>query len=166
MCRKNKLKLTNSQFKEYLLDKYVDENGEKVSVREVWDNLEFKKHSGMYQINKYTKVKDIVSTGTISYWNKKLNLTEKEIYDFHFNITKRIKETDYSIWSKQKNKGHIRKRCSNLRTIKNGMIRYFGFNERYKRLSYRAVEQLADKLVGADEVKKFYIFFGLGGDGS
>ena len=86
---KNKLKISEHDFKNYLLNHYVDEEGNKVSDRVLWSTQEFFDYTGMYAVNKFTEERQICSTGTISYWKKKLELKEEDIYDYHKNITKK-----------------------------------------------------------------------------
>lgn len=155
--RSRKLKLSEEEFKEYLLDKYVDEQGQKVSVRLLWGTEEFMNHTGMFKINKYTKKKERVSEGTISYYNKKLELTERDIFEYHRQITKRIPvTTTFEEWSRKNNKGYTREELLNQDTIKRRMIKYFGLSESYIHFSHDKVRELCSRLVGKEEITKFY----------
>lgn len=155
--RSRKLRLSDDEFKEYLLDKYVDEQGQKVSVRQLWKEEAFMEHTGMFKLNKYTNEKERVSEGTISYHNKRLGLTEKEIFDYHQQITKRIPiTTSFEEWSRKNNKGYTREELINQDTVKRRMIKYFGLNENYIHYSHDKVRELCARLVGREEIAKFY----------
>lgn len=154
---KRKLKISNEEFKEYLLDKYVDSNGDKVSVRAVWNDQDFMSYTGMFKINEYTGGQERVSEGTISYYNKKLGLQEKDIFDYHKNISKRIPATlSFEEWSRKNNKGYTREEILNQETIKRRMIKYFGLTETYVHFSFSKVRELTERICGKEELTKFY----------
>lgn len=149
--------LSEDEFKVYLLDKYVDETGRKLSVRSIWNTEEFMEHTGMFKLNKYTGSRERVSEGTISYYNKKLNLTEADIFEYHQNITKRIQPTvTFEEWSRKNNKGYTREQINNRETIKSKMIDYFKLSDTYVHYSHDKVRELADRLLGKEAVTKFY----------
>lgn len=144
-------------FKEYLIDLYVDEHGEKVSCRKVWSSEEFFEYTGMFKINKYTGEKERCSEGTMSHYNKKLNLTERDLFEYHQQITKRIPLTvTFEEWSRKNNKGHTREEMINQETIKRRMIKYFDLSETYQHFSPNKVRSLVERLFGKEEVEKFY----------
>lgn len=152
-----KLKLTEDEFKEYLLGKYVDDLGQKVSIRQVWKSEEFMNYTGMFKVNKYTGEREICSEGTMSYYNKKLNLTEEYVFEYHQKITQKIPITmKFHEWSRKNNKGHSKEEILNQETIKRRMIKYFGLSETYQHFSPSKVRQLADRLFGKEEMEKFY----------
>ncbi|MGL5100416.1 MAG: hypothetical protein ACRC0Y_04000 [Fusobacteriaceae bacterium] len=155
--RIRKLKLSDEEFKEYLLDKYVDEQGQKVSVRQLWKEEDFMEYTGMFKINSYTGRRERVSEGTISYYNRILCLTEKELFDFHQQITKRILATvTFDEWSRKNNRGYTRQELINQDTVKRRMIKYFGLNENYVHYSHDKVRELCARLVGREEIALFY----------
>lgn len=159
---KGKLKISEKQFRDYLLDKYLNDNLEKVSDRELWSSEDFFDYTGMYSINKYTGERKILSTGTISYWKSKLNIKEKDVYDYHKKVTKKLKDIPYSQWSKMNNKGHKRKRTLTENAIKIQLIKYVGLPEYYKLKTLSMVTEIVYrtwKSLGLDaevEMKKFY----------
>lgn len=155
--RNKKLKLTEDEFKEYLLGKYVDDFGQKVSIRQVWKSEDFMNHTGMFKINKYTGEKEICSEGTMSYYNRKLGLTEEYIFEYHQKITQKIPiTTTFHEWSRKNNKGHTKEEVLNQETIKRRMIKYFDLSEMYNHFSPNRVRQLSERLFGKDEMEKFY----------
>lgn len=155
--RTRKLKLSEDDFREYLLGKYVDDTGCKLSIRQVWETEDFMEHTGMYKVNKYTGMRERCSEGTMSYYNKKLNLTERDIFEYHQLITKKIPIiTSFEEWSRRHNKGHTREEILNQETIKRRMIKYFDLSETYHNFSPSKVMELCARLVGKEEVTKFY----------
>ncbi len=160
---KNKLRISELQFKQYLLDHYVDSEGRKVSDRIVWNNEEFFDYTGMFGINKYTGERKMLSTGTISYWKAKLDVREEDVFLYHQNVTKKIpKDIDYEEWSRKNNKGYEKVAAYNRETVKRRLIKYAGIPEKYR---YKTLDELVlivlktwDTL-GMDaenEMRKFY----------
>lgn len=155
--RNRKLKLTEETFKNYLINLYVDEFGEKVSCRKVWSTSDFFSYTGMFKINKYTGEKERCSEGTISHYNKKLNLSEEELFEYHQQITKRISlSVEFKDWSRKNNKGYSKEEVLNQETLKRRMIKFFGLNETYQNFSPNKVKQLAERIFGKSELEKFY----------
>jgi hypothetical protein len=155
--KSRKLKLSEEDFKEYLLEKYVDEMGQKLSIRQVWETEDFMNYTGMFKINKYTGKKERCSEGTMSYYNKKLGLTEKDIFEYHQLITKKIPiTTTFEEWSRRNNKGYTREEILNQETIKRRMIKYFDLSQTYHNFSPNKVRELAERLFGVEEMEKFY----------
>lgn len=129
---KNKLKISETQFKQYLLDHYIDEEGRKVSDRVVWGSEEFFDITGMYSVNKFTKERQMLSTGTISYWKSKLKVKEEDVYIYHKKVTKRITDVSFEEWSRKNNKGYTKDVSTyNRDTIKRKLIKYAGLPEKY-----------------------------------
>lgn len=155
--RNKKLKLSDEAFKEYLLNLYVDENGEKVSCRKIWSSDDFFEYTGMFKVNKYTGKKERCSEGTISHYNKKLNLNEKDLFEYHQQITKRIPLTvNFDEWSRKNNKGHTKEEILNQETIKRRMIKHFNLSETYNHFSPNKVRNLVERIFGKNEVENFY----------
>ena len=158
---KSKLKITEKKFRDYLLQNYINENLEKVSDRDLWSREEFFDYTGMYSINKYTNERKMLSTGTISYWKQKLNIKEKDVYDYH-RRNGRLKDISYSEWSKMNNKGHVRIKTLTDETIKRKLIKYVGLSDNYKFQTLKYVQESVYRLwkglgLNADlEMKKFY----------
>lgn len=155
--KSRKLRLSEDDFREYLLEKYVDGQGRKLSVRFVWSQKDFMKYTGMFKINPVTGEWDRVSEGTISYYNKLLGLSEREIFNYHQLYTKKIPETTtFDEWSRINNKGYSREELLNQDTIKRRMIKYFGLNEAYIHYSHDKVREICLRLVGKEELVVFY----------
>jgi hypothetical protein len=110
MARRTRLKISEDEFLQYLLDNYVDGGGNKVSDRQLWGSEEFFKKTGLFKKDKYSSKMILVSMGTVSYWKKKLNIDEHSIYHYHATITKRICETTFDEWSRKHNLGHKKKK--------------------------------------------------------
>lgn len=160
---KNKLKLSEFEFRSYLLESYIDENGNKVSDRELWGSEKFFEKTGLYKINKYTNKKCICSTGTISYWKSKLNLKEEDVFRYHKLFTKKIKDDiEFEQWSKKNNRGHKRINTLTDDTIKRRMVKYFGLDDVYNHLTLEKAQSYLYELLsglGTDakvEISKFY----------
>ncbi|MGL4425566.1 MAG: hypothetical protein ACRCZ0_07510 [Cetobacterium sp.] len=152
-----KLILSEDEFREYLLDKYVDGFGQKLPIRQVWETDDFMNYTGMFKINKYTGKKERCSEGTMSYYNKKLGVTELDIFEYHQRITKRIPvTTTFSEWSRKHNKGYTREEVLNQDTIKRRMIKHFDLSETYYHFSPNKVRELSERLFGKEEMTKFY----------
>jgi len=94
--RKTKIRISMEEFYELLRDKLVDSNGLKLSVTELLNDEEFQ-----------TKVGGISSRGTISYYTKKFNLHEEELWAYHKFISKKIGiNMSLSKFSRLKNRGY------------------------------------------------------------
>ena len=164
MKNKNKLKISEQDFRIYLLNHYVDENGAKVSDRVLWSTDEFFELTGMYSINKFTNKRTILSTGTISYWKKKLNLKEESVFLYHQNVTKKIpSDITYEEWSRKYNKGYKKEiQTFNRDVIKKKLIKYAGLPNKYDNLTLDELTAVAMKIwttIGIDaylEMQKFY----------
>lgn len=163
MSKKSKLLISETDFRKYLLNNYVDEEGNKISDRVLWSTKEFFDTTGMFTINKYTQDRQIVSMGTVSYWKKKLNLSEKDIYEFHKIITGRIKDISFEDWSRKYNKGYDKSISTyNRESIKRKLIKYLQLPNKYDDMSLEGVSDLAINLwksLGLDaeeEMRNFY----------
>lgn len=97
--RNGKLKMTTEQFKQYLLDHYLDEENNKISERRLINMSSFMDDTGMFKLDTRTGVKTPISMGTIAYWKKKLNLKDYDVYKYHRDVTKRI-TIGYEEWTK------------------------------------------------------------------
>lgn len=161
--QKKKLKISESELKTYLLENYIDDNGTKVSDRELWSKEEFFETTGLFRINIYTGKREICSTGTISYWKNKLNLKEDVVFEYHQLFSKRIGlDVQFEEWSKKNNKGHTVKQSFSENMIKKRLIKHFGVSQVYSHLSLeRALSYICEFLdgLGKDgkkEIAKFY----------
>ena len=119
--RKSLLKISEKDFVEYLLDKLVDEKGNKVAVREVWSNPEFMEYTGFRHIKNKDKP---VSTGTMRYhqnvkmfdipvltekYGRKYTMCETTLYKYHKEVTGKIlSSTPFNTFSREKNSGYHR----------------------------------------------------------
>lgn len=120
--RKSILKISESEFVKCLLDKLVDDDGNKVSCRLVWSDPEFIKYTGMrHQSSDDTEIR-AVSVGTLRYWQnvkkynipvlsekygKKFTLCEFTLFKYHKEVTGRIEaEISFSDFSREKNRGY------------------------------------------------------------
>lgn len=75
------------EVRQWFLEHLVDLDGNKVSLRDLWWSEEFIAFSGMTGERSGKKS----SNGTLSYWvYRKWGLTDKYVYDYHKDITKRI----------------------------------------------------------------------------
>lgn len=160
---KGKLKISEQEFKNYLLESYINDKSEKVSDRELWSSPEFFEYTGMFSINKYTKERKILSTGTISYWKNKLDIKEKDVFLYHQNVTGKIgKDVDYLEWSKMNNKGHTKKRTYTNDTIKRKLIKYANLPNKYRFETFDRLQEIIFRfwnsmgLNAEEEMKKFY----------
>ena len=119
-------------------------------------------YTGMFAINRYTKRRKKVSEGTISYWKKKLNLSEREIFIYHQNKTKRIDyKLSYSQWTRKLNMNQtLKKKKSETKLM--SLIKYAGLPKKYIGKSFDEVTMIAMnmwKSFGLNpeaELKKFY----------
>lgn len=163
MYRKSKLKISEEEFKEYLLNHYVDMEGNKVSDRALWNSKKFFLDTGMYGINKYTKEMKMVSLGSVSYWKKKLNINEHTIFEYHKNKTKRIpQDIEFDCWSRSNNKGHKKIPTYTDDMVKIKLIKYANLPSQYKYATFDRVQTIACNfwenfgLNPGEELKKFY----------
>lgn len=157
-----KLKISEKEFKNYLLENYIDKNGNKVSDRKLWGSNDFFDLTGMYSIDKYTKKRKILSTGSISYWKKKLRIREKDVFMYHQNITGKIKkDVKYEDWSKRNNRGHVKEKIFNENTIKRNLIKYVGLSDDYYKYTPKQIQEIVYRfwnsmgLNAVEEMNKF-----------
>jgi len=88
--KETRFKVNPSEARIWFLNHIIDEDGNRLSLRALWNSDEFKEYSGM--------VSDIegkeISNGTMSYWlYKKWNLTEDVILQYHQFITHRLSKS-------------------------------------------------------------------------
>lgn len=136
----------------------------KKSVRDVWSSKDFMEYTGMFKINKYTGEKERCSEGTISYYNKEFELTEKALYDYHSKITKKIQNISFDDWSRKNNKGYHKKETITNTMIKQRALKYFNLDRRYEKLSPSKILTLIERTFGQDELVKFFKCSVQGGD--
>ena len=104
MGRKSQLKITENQLRRYLLNNFIDENGNKKSVRDVFINNSFMEYSGLYDHNSLSLELQPVSLGTMTYWLKKLDLREPELFKY-YKKKGLIKEgVEFKDWSRKCNR--------------------------------------------------------------
>lgn len=161
---KNRLKISENDFKQYLLNHYIDDEGLKVSDRVVWGTEEFFEYTGMYSINKFTGDRKMVSTGTVSYWKEKLKVKEQDVYEYHKHVSKKIKnDISFEEWSRKNNKGYNKDVTTyNRETIKRKLVKYAELPPKYQ---YKTLDELVTivlktwETLGLDaqeEMSKFY----------
>lgn len=160
---KGKLKITCEELRSYLLENYINKNGEKISDRALWGSDDFMEFTGLYKLDIFTNKKLPVSLGTVSYWKKKLNILEEDVFRYHQIITKRINDDlEYETWSKKYNKGHNRIQVLSHETVKRRLIKYAGLSKTFYNFSFDEVSKAINKVwaeMGLDsvsEMNKFY----------
>lgn len=160
---KRKLKISCEELRNYLLEHYIDDEGEKISDRTLWGSEEFMEYTGLYKEDLFTDKKLPVSLGTVSYWKKKLNILEEDVFSYHQIITKRLDEDlEYETWSKKYNKGHNKIQVLSQETIKKRLIKYAGLSKVFYNFSFDEVSKAINKVweeMGLDseiEMNKFY----------
>lgn len=105
----HKLKCSEKELREYLLDKYVDKMGYKVSDRRMMGDEVLMELTGWFRIDELTGKKLPSSPGTISYWKRKLGLLEYEVFIYHRDVTGRIKQDcDFLLWCNKLFKGKVK----------------------------------------------------------
>lgn len=153
-----KLKLSDEEFKFYLLDNYIDENGNKVSDRELWSTPEFMEKTGLFKIDRFSKRKLCCSTGTISYWKKKLSVREKDVFDYNQKITQKIlNKVEYEDWSKVNNKGRKKIEIETPERRKNRLLNILGLDSTFRNYSFEEIITLMEGLwddMGMDKEKE------------
>lgn len=160
---KNKLKLSEHEFKKYLIERYVDDNGDKVSDRAVWGQKDFWEHTGMFKVNKFTGERTTCSCGTISYYKTKLELKEEDVFRYHQLITGKIdRNLEYEDWSRKYNKGYKRQSTLTQETIKRRLIKFAGVSDTYNHLTFDKVHDAVMRVWerfgynANEEMEKFY----------
>ena len=86
--------------KKYILDFSIDEDGNKVPIRELFNNKEFQDKTGYYRYR--NNMRESMALGTCTSLMESLGITEQSTYDYHFkkgNITKPFDE-----WSNLKHR--------------------------------------------------------------
>lgn len=154
-----KLKMSESEFREYLINNYVDEDGNKVSDRVLISSEKFIQDTGLYKIDKITGLIKPCSLGNISYWKSKLDLKEYDIYKHHKYVTGKIASyVEYEDWSNKAIKGRKKNKtiCVSKRAYESKnyneknerllLIRVCGFPEHFENYTVEQVRQLALEL--------------------
>lgn len=98
------------EIRQYFLDHLVDADGNKVSLRTIWWSEDFINFSGMTGERKGKRS----SEGTMSYWvYKKWGLNDEYVYNYHKNVTYRIKsEMTFEEWIASCNYGKNKEKFS------------------------------------------------------
>ena len=76
MARPTICKISDEKFKDYVLNRLVDKNGKRMSIRDLIIDEEF------IQVTGY-KTSPNSTTGTLTAKMKKLGITERVLYDYH-----------------------------------------------------------------------------------
>ena len=76
MARPTICKISDEKFKDYVLNRLIDKNGNRMSIRELLVDEEF------VQVTGY-KPSPNLTTGTLTAKMKKLGITERALYDYH-----------------------------------------------------------------------------------
>ena len=124
--RPTKLLVSEEQLRQELLDRFIDEDGHKVPIRDIFSDIEFMKKTGLYGGWDSILQEPIpVVMGTAHYWvNKKLKMDEKYLYDYYFEIG--LVTESFEEWSRLKNKRKGSKDRLNIYLdAKQKMIDYF-----------------------------------------
>jgi hypothetical protein len=110
--RPRTLKLSDSEFKRWLLNNFIDENGIKVAVTSLLNSDKFMNETGLKRINKQTGEIEPCSRGTLSNWCKKLkeveplkgqSVNEESIYQW--GKERGLIKNDFEEWSRLYNRG-------------------------------------------------------------
>ena len=100
--------------KKYILDFSIDENGNKVPIRELFNNKEFQDKTGYYRYR--NNMRESMALGTCTSLMESLGITEQSTYDYHFkkgNITKPFDE-----WSNLKHRNNKKNKFSISQQVK------------------------------------------------
>lgn len=136
MGRRARLKISESDFQMYLLENYIDSAGDKVSDRELWSSDEFIEKTGLFKKDKFSTKKLMVSMGTVSYWKKKLEITEESIFHYHTVMSKRLKpNADFEKWSRKNNAGHSKKKQNDEKTRRANLVKILNLDSNFKKYS-------------------------------
>lgn len=138
MGRRAKLNISECNFQKYLLNNYVDKDGDKVSDRELWSSDKFMNDTGLFRKDKHSTKKVMVSMGTISYWKKKLGVDEKCIYHYHTTITKKISEP-FESWSRLNNAGHSKKKVTTDLARRSDLVKILNLSSEFKKYSVNII---------------------------
>lgn len=76
MARPTICKISDEKFKDYVLNRLIDKNGKRMSIRDLIIDEEF------IQVTGY-KTSPNSTTGTLTAKMKKLGITERVLYDYH-----------------------------------------------------------------------------------
>ena len=155
MARPSQLKITEEQLKRYLQKHYIDSNGNKKSVRDVWSDTEFMSYSGLYDNRSVSYDYKMVSLGTISHWNKKLGLREKELYEFYVKKGLIDESIPLSSWSRKCN----RKGKPNYAGLQRDYKTYFinHFNLDYVKCRNMTLDELKSEAINIYEALGYSI---------
>ena len=104
MGRKSQLKITENQLKRYLLNHFIDGNGNKVSVRDIFTSLDFMKYTGLYNHQSMSLELQPISLGTMTYWLKKLELREPELFKYYKKKGLIKEKVEFKDWSRKCNR--------------------------------------------------------------
>lgn len=104
MSRPTLYTCSTTEFKEYILDFLVKENGTKRTVIELINNKEFQDLTGYYR--KTALGRKSVAVGSIQYFiGVVFNLSERVVYEHHYYVSGKIPVgTTFDNWSKKRNK--------------------------------------------------------------
>lgn len=145
--RPTKCKLPKEVFREYLLNKLVDESGDKVSLRKIFSDVNFMEYTGYFNKKLDDGTYKPISPGSISYIIRTHDLYELEVFYHHKFITKKISShVTFSRFSREKNRGYKKGR------YKNSMSKYNNVSDIPKERLAWALNSLSKRIPNCPEL--------------
>lgn len=105
MARPSQLKISKEQFKRYLIKNYIDQEGRKVSIRDLWNRQSFLSYTGLYNKKSLGYDLKMCSMGTASKWNEILEVREHELYPYYIKKGLIDPSITFEMWSRKCNRG-------------------------------------------------------------
>jgi hypothetical protein len=102
MGRKSTTHLSDLQFKRYLLRNFITEEGDKISIRDLFTSEEFMHYTKYYRI--VNGQKQPMAMGTISCLLNKLGLNEDYMFKYYKSKGLIREDMDFETWTRKNNR--------------------------------------------------------------
>ena len=124
MGRKAIYSISDEAFTRFLRKHFIDEEGNKISIRELFSSDLLYDYTGYYRLSP-TGNREMVSMGSISKLLPKLRCSEQELFTYYKRKKLISEEITFEMWSKRCNRKHTKNSKPKREDFKAYMIEFF-----------------------------------------
>lgn len=124
MGRRSIYYISDEAFRRFLRKHFIDDEGNKVSTRELFSSDLLFDYTGYYRLSP-TGNREMVSMGSVSKLLVKLKCSEPELFAYYKKKKLISEEIDFETWSRKCNRKHTKNSKSKREDFKFYMIEFF-----------------------------------------